>query len=253
MDAALLNKYELHKYRDAIQAVEAKCLVGEVTKEVTSSYIGGFPNVDAGFVWPTKNGYPLHFIAQLECHELGLANPGSGWLLFFYDNRHWGGSPKDLGSAVVLHQRGDRVLTSDDLPCCEKRTLFGLLTSHIRPRVYKQVGVRFRPGLSFPSLQRELIEFEDEGWAEAYGDFAHESSHKIQSGGFPHPIQEDFMEHHCVEAFSIGMRDDWQLLLQLYEVGDMVWGDAGALYWFILKEDLANSRFDRVWMVAQCG
>ena len=253
MDEALLNKYELQKYRDAIQAVEAKCLVGEKTKNVTGSYCGGFPKVDAGFVWPTKDGYPLDFIAQLRCKELGLLIPDSGWLLFFYDNRHWGGSPKDLGFAVVLHQRGDRALTTGDLPSCEMKRLFGLVTSHIQPKVFQQVGIRFRPGCSFPSLERELIKFDDEGWEDAYGNFAYESSHQIQSGGFPNPIQEDFMEYKCIKAFSSGTRNDWQLLLQLFEVGDMEWGDAGALYWFILKEDLAKGRFDRVWMVTQCG
>jgi uncharacterized protein YwqG len=41
-------------------------------------------------------------------------------------------------------------------------------------------------------------------------------------------------------------------LLQLFEIGDMTWGDAGALYWYIHRDDLEISRFDRVWMVSQC-
>jgi len=253
MDEALLEKYELQNYRNAIEAVQAKCEVGELTKDVTGSYCGGFPKVDPGFVWPTKNGYPLHFIALLSCRELDLANPNSGWLLFFYDNRHWGYSPKDLGHAVVLHQRGERTLTPDELPSCEKKRLFGLITTRVRPKVYQQVGVRFHSGFSYPTLERELIQFEDEGWDEAYCNFIFESPHKIQSGGYPSPIQDDFMEEDCIKAFSTGTRNDWQLLLQLFEVGDMVWGDAGALYWFILKEDLAMGRFDPVWMVTQCG
>src|SRR5712672_3619627 len=137
MDEARLEKYELQNYRNAIEAVQAKCQLGELTKDVTGSYCGGFPKVDPGFVWPTKNGYPLHFIALLGCRELDLVNPNSGWLLFFYDNRHWGYSPRDLGHAVVLPQRGERTLTPHELPSCEKKRLFGLITTRVRPKVYQ--------------------------------------------------------------------------------------------------------------------
>ena len=79
-----------------------------------------------------------------------------------------------------------------------------------------------------------------------------EFRHDIQLGGLPYPIQSDDMERDCVRAFDHGQPEDWRLLLQLFEVGDMMWGDAGALYWFIHNEDLKESRFDRVWMVTQC-
>jgi uncharacterized protein YwqG len=253
MHEGLLKKYDLERYRAAIEAVKTACLVGEVTTEQTESFCGGFPKVDAGFVWPRKDGYPLHFVAQLSCKDLDLTGPEAGSLLFFYDNRHAGYSPKDLGHAVVLHQQGERALTGGDLPTCEVKQFFGLMTARVQPKVYEKVSVEFRPGDCYPSLERKLIQFEDDGWEEAYGEFVYESSHDIQSGGYPHPIQSDCMEKDCVKAFSIGTPKDWRLLLQLFEVGDMRWGDAGALYWFILNEDLDKGRFDRVWMVTQCG
>ena len=46
------------------------------------------------------------------------------------------------------------------------------------------------------------------------------------------------MEADCVKAFSYGQSQDRLLLLQLFEIGNMAWGDAGALYWFIHKDDL---------------
>lgn len=253
MHEALLKKYELERYRAAIEAVKTPCLVGDVTTEQTESFCGGFPKVDAGFVWPMKDGYPLHFVAQLSCKDMSMTKPDSGALLFFYDNRHAGYSAEDLGHAAVLHQRGERELKDADLPTCEVKKLFGLTTARVRPQVYKRVGLRFRSGHSYPGLERKLIEFEDEGWEEAYGEFVAEAQNTIQMGGFPHPIQSDWMEDDCIKAFPIGTRNDWRLLLQLFEVGDMVWGDAGALYWFILNEDLEKGRFDRVWMVTQCG
>jgi len=49
--------------------------------------------------------------------------------------------------------------------------------------------------------------------------------------------------------------DDWMLLLQLDSdnTGEFMWGDAGMLYYWIWKQDLAANRFDRVWMTLQCG
>ena len=48
--------------------------------------------------------------------------------------------------------------------------------------------------------------------------------------------------------------DDWILLLQLDsdDQANLMWGDAGMLYYWIRSEDLAASRFDRTWMTLQC-
>lgn len=45
------------------------------------------------------------------------------------------------------------------------------------------------------------------------------------------------------------------LLLQLDSDQDanLMWGDAGLLYFWIRTEDLVAGRFDRVWMTLQCG
>lgn len=50
-------------------------------------------------------------------------------------------------------------------------------------------------------------------------------------------------------------RQDWILLLQLDTDDDagMMWGDGGMLYFWIRKEDLERSRFDRCWMILQCS
>ncbi len=49
--------------------------------------------------------------------------------------------------------------------------------------------------------------------------------------------------------------DDWVLLLQLDsdDTGGFMWGDLGMLYYWIRSGDLAERRFDRVWMTLQCG
>jgi uncharacterized protein YwqG len=49
--------------------------------------------------------------------------------------------------------------------------------------------------------------------------------------------------------------DEWQLLLQLDsdDRADLMWGDGGMLYFWIRAQDLAERRFEMVWMTLQCG
>ncbi len=246
-----LTRYSLEPYRSSIEDVAKLCLIGLPSEIETDSFFGGMPAVDKGFTWPLMDGYPLHFIGQLNCSHFCLPPKQTGYLLFFYDNRHWGYTPKDRGHVLVLHQQGEQQLRESDLPECEVPQLFGLRKKRVIPNVYRQVYVQFEASTSYPSFERELIRL-DSDWEEAYSEFCAVTQPLIQIGGYPSPIQSDFMEDDCVNAFSLGRRADWQLLLQLFEVGDMQWGDAGALYWFIHKDDIECTRFDRVWMVTQC-
>lgn len=252
MHEAELKKHELEPYLSSIQAVSQPCLIGLPTEVETDCYFGGLPSVDNGFTWPLKNGYPLHFIGQLNCSQLNLSPIDTGYLLFFYDNRHWGYSPKDRGHAVVLHQQGKRPFKESDLPECEVTSFFGLWKRLIKPRVYKKVHVELLESRSYPSLDRGLISFDGDPWEECYGEFCSDIQPPVQIGGYPSPIQADAMEQDCVHALDHGQPEDWRLLLQLFEVGNMTWGDAGALYWFIHQDDLQDGRFDRVWLVSQC-
>jgi uncharacterized protein YwqG len=178
------------------------------------------PMVDDSFVWPQKDGYPLNFVGQVQCCRFESLPMQEGNLLFFYDNRHWGYSPKDTGHAVVLHQHGSRVLNRPDLPKREVRFLFGLLKKMVTPRIFQQVHVSFDRGLSYPSLDRELVYFGDEVAEECYIEFCESILAPAQIGGFPRPVQSDDMEQTCVNAINLGEQDDWVLLLQLSEIGD---------------------------------
>lgn len=220
----------------------------------TGSYFGGMPTVDAGFEWPLKDGYPLHFIGRLACSNLQLDTFPTGHLLFFYDDRHFGYSSKDRGHAVVIHQQsGEPLLAESQLPEYEVRSLLGLSKKRVKPRVYQRVDVIFVEGYSYPSLERKLIPFKDDISEECYLEFLDSVRSNIQIGGYPSPVQSDEMEKDCVKALGLGQPSEWRLLLQLGEVGNMVWGDAGSLYWFIHEADLRDGRLDRVWMVMQCS
>ena len=106
--------------------------------------------------------------------------------------------------------------------------------------------MQFAPSESYPGYERELLTFSDENADECYSEFCISVRPDIQSGGYPSCIQSDFMERDCVNAFGIGDVDDWILLLQLFEIGNMSLGDAGALDWLIHRDDLKTMRFDSV-------
>jgi uncharacterized protein YwqG len=56
-----------------------------------------------------------------------------------------------------------------------------------------------------------------------------------------------------VPALRAGARD-WRLLLQVDSDDEsaMMWGDAGRLYFWIRRQDLALARFDAAWVITQC-
>ena len=250
MHDAELESHELTPYVDAIRQVARPCLVGNSCKIERDSYFGGIPRVPPNFDWPTKDGYPLAFVGQLHCRDIELLPSDDGDLLFFYDNRHWGYKPKDLGHAVVTHIPAGPERNEPDIPTRIVPAFFGLTKKSVSPKCYQRINVQFAPSASYP-WERELLTFSDDFADECYLEFCCSIRPDIQVGGYPSPIQTDFMERDCVNAFGVGDVDDWILLLQLFEIGDMMWGDAGALYWFIYRDDLQAMRFDRVWMVSQ--
>jgi Domain of unknown function (DUF1963) len=79
---------------------------------VGRSRFGGAPDLPASISWPSRDGKPLEFVAQLELQAIAKLIPGSplpseGRLFFFYD---WeescsGQDPQRLGR--VLHHAGD--------------------------------------------------------------------------------------------------------------------------------------------------
>jgi uncharacterized protein YwqG len=252
MHDAELVSHKLTTYADEIRRVSRRCLAGVLCKQARDSYFGGMPNVPPSFHWPTKDGYPLAFIGQLHCRDIDLVPSDDGDLLLFYDNRHWGYRPKDVGHAIVTHIHPGTERTTPELPTRTVSSLFGMMKKNVTPKRYQRVNVQFEGSVSYPWYEREVLTFSDDVADECYTEFCCAIRPDIQVGGYPSPIQNDFMERDCVRAFGFGDIEDWVLLLQLFEVGDMMWGDTGALYWFIHQDDLRDMRFDRVWMVSQC-
>ncbi len=221
-----------------------------------TSRLGGVPDLPRDAPWPEWRGEALAFLAQLRLEELpahvvpGL--PPRGVLCFFYDagQSAFGLTEDDRGCA--------RVLFSAHAAECEPREPPPALPASAR---YREVPVQAERALSLPDRAEpalgapRLDDVEDE----ALGEIAHElhwrgAGHQV--GGHPLPIQDSAMAASLARQIDgdRGRASDWLLLLQLESDGapGWMWGDAGALYFWIRRDDLEALAFDRVWLVFEC-
>jgi uncharacterized protein YwqG len=238
------------------------------------SKLGGLPSLPAGEKWPQWKGKPLAFLCQIDLAALPkgtttYALPSTGVLSIFYDQEQntWGFDPKDAGSWAVMYSASFEA-------CVEQKAPSDLQPEYIYPEKY----LTFTTLSSYPDLydsRIKALKLSDPQF-DAYcelrdGIFSGQPAHHLF--GYPSPVQGNDMDLECQLA-SNGLylgdatgyndpraktleagRKDWVLLLQLDTDDDanMMWGDMGMLYFYIKQDDLAAKRFDRCWMILQCG
>lgn len=252
--------------RDIRQLVEPLAVPAvHVIKQdtATRSYFGGDPRLPSNIRWPHRGDRPLTFLARLSLSELTSALPidwlpSEGALLFFYDAEFqpWGFDPKDRGGWAVVQ-----------VPDIDPPT---------RPDEAHSIG--FQRISVFPPWERESVQafaFNDTELDEfgAIGDAPFSDRPKHQVSGLPSPVQGDCMELECQLVShgifcgdSSGYNDpraaslqagsaQWRLLFQMDtdDELDVMWGDAGMLYFWVEEEPARAGRFDNVWLVLQCG
>ncbi len=240
----------------------------------TGSYFGGLPELPAHAAWPEKDSSPLAFLAALDLAEVAAVErfewlPAAGRLLFFYDlaEQPWGFDPADAGSwRAIFVEPGELVATPP--------TPAGLDPDHLLPRR----GINFRRVELPPSMGNEAVDPLDltDAEIEALDEYRASllgGAPEHQIGGYPNPMQSDDMELECqlasngidcgdpagyedprVESLTPGAAD-WRLLLQLDSDDDLdlMWGDAGLLYFWIREQDARQRRFENAWLILQCG
>ena len=239
---------------------------------VGASRLGGDPDLPSGTEWPRKRGAPLSFIGQLDRADVARVDdegvlPRDGLLSFFYDattQEARGFDPADRGSWQVSQLPAGTQLRRTPAP--EDLAADGRLT-----------GVGWRPRAELCPAPYESRVVERQGMSveeqEAYGDLIEpgdEAIHRVL--GHPDPVQGE-MQLECQLASNgvfvggpEGYRDarvldlgpgadDWRLLLQVDsdDAADMMWGDAGRIYFWIRDQDLRAGRFERCWVILQCG
>ena len=239
-----------------------------------STRIGGRPDLADSVAWPSWNGRPLAFLAQInlaDLKEFSCASvlPPEGSLVFFYDTEQstWGFDPADKGSwAVVYLPNATATLQRREVP--------PELAENAR---YEACRVETHEILTVPpwesaAMRRlRLGKTEVEAYWELLDALYSEDEICHQILGHPQPIQGD-MQIEC-QLVSNGLycgdstgyndpraktlaqgAEDWRLLFQLdYDPNSgMIWGDAGKLYFWIRSEDLQTREFSKSWMILQC-
>lgn len=255
---------------------------------VGASKFGGRPDVPADFIWPVfetdtreddqVKERPMAFLAQFDCAQLAPLDPEGllpkeGVLSFFYEleSQRWGYDPKDAGCARVFWFEGP--LAPAEFPA-ELEEDFRL----------PEMAAQLSGGTDAPDFQDACPALEYAWTANDYRIFDQARrelgmdypANRSQLLGWPDIIQNN-MTLQC-ELISRGyylggswekipleersaLRTpsvrDWQLLFQLdtVENGDfeLMFGDCGRIYFYIRREDLAQRRFDRVWLIQQCS
>ncbi|MEW2069837.1 YwqG family protein [Streptomyces sp. NPDC007346] len=241
--------------------------------------LGGLPALPSASAWPVWEGHgPLSFIASIDCARLSadaldIELPGTGALLFFYFD-----GQLDGGEALVLAEdrdswAGARVLyVAADEEAAERETPAGLKPYPVVPLTaraevtaaepwHPAVRAAFAPSAPLGNRYDHPVcsqEFLDALW-----EFDDEAGHQI--GGHAHSVQNP-VEIEIAEAVLDGEvtwegprlsqeAGNWVLLAQFgsEDAADMMWGDAGALYWLIRPEDLVERRFERAMFTWQCS
>lgn len=250
---------------------------------------GGKPDVPKDFKWcyyEGESGYdgevksrPLSFLAQFDLADIvkydtdGLL-PKTGLLSFFYEfeSSRWGYDPKDRGCARVFYFEDTSELSPaefpDDLAEDMRFPEFNITAcSEKSYQSYEDFLVQRDPRSEwweeFESAQKSLgIEEPGEcskllGWADTIQGNMTRECELVSSRGYylgdgwdnvtPRDRQEAEQWANC----------DWLLLFQLDSILDggnfeLIFGDAGRIYFYIRREDLEARNFDNIWLILQC-
>jgi uncharacterized protein YwqG len=271
-----LKQHGLGEWVDRILATEQRSLLLRPRgRGRRIAHLGGQPHLPAGESWPAADDEPLSFVAEVDLaatrEVLGDDSlPPRGFLEFFYDAEQeaWGFDPAERLKWRVLwvddhaperpfpkDLREDARSKSVDLEGRVDRTFAEWESWHIE-----------RLGMDRDSAFRYADALQ--AWKNAQDPDAR-GVHRLL--GHPDQIQGDMMlecqlASNGINVGGLRARDeteillepgarDWRLLLQIDsdEQSGMMWGDVGRLYYWIRSPDLQERRWDRVWMVLQCG
>jgi len=283
------NRPNLDPVLEALRKTEISVVTREAQKNgnLHRSKFGGKPAVPVDFEWPhfeaenydgeTANR-PLSFMCQINLEEISAYDkenllPKTGLLLFFYeqDSQRWGFSPEDTGCSRVYYFAEISGLDAADFPEDLKEEY-----------QVKEYDLTFTAKDSYPSFEELICHSDVDCDWDAYDDAVEKKKGQIDCDcnkilGYADLIQGEMLTD-C-ERIARGMycgdpesyqntpkevkeaidkaATDWILLFQMASIQDvdyeLMFGDCGNLYFYIRKQDLKEQKFDKVWLVLQCG
>ena len=256
---------------------------------VGASKFGGRPDVPAGFAWPyfTTDTYddgeakprPLAFLAQFDCAALAPLDPEgllpeTGLLSFFYElgSQRWGFDPGDAGCARVYWFQGEELAPAEFPGELPEEFRLPQLAAELSAGRDAPDFLDACPALEYPWTDNDYRYFDQArreldfpypenrsqllGWPDIIQNNMTLECELVSRGYYLGGLWEDvpLEERERLRAPSVR---DWRLLFQLDTVcaGDfeLMFGDCGRIYYYMRREDLLERRFDRAWLILQCG
>jgi uncharacterized protein YwqG len=209
------------------------------------SRLGGAPCAPTGFAWPRSGIEPMAFLGQLSLAEVRAVLPESplsdaGWLLFFYeqDATVHGDEPEDgaRGRVLLVEEAGGLAPVAAPAGLERSHPEYSLalvpewtLPDHVSAQV-ERLGLDERERRRYFDLCDALAIRQAPVDAALTGEAP---QHRLL--GYPALVQDE-----------PDGADEWRLLLQLDSDLDleMLWGDAGRLY-FLLHADAQPDGLER--------
>lgn len=249
-----------------------------------ASKVGGRPHLPKNFRWPYFKGEnydgevakrPLSFIAQFNLAEIAEYDkdgvlPHSGMLYFFYEleTMCWGYDPDDDGCARVYYSDAE----PDELSVTEFPFDLG------GDKAIPEAAVDFSAVKNLPSFEEYYsayggdIDFKEyEAAAESLGiDTERDGSAVFKLLGYADLMQGSIIEEcemvsegiYCGKPAKLNEKKlksikeksrDWVLLAQFGTLSDdVMFGDSGAIYYYIRRQDLERRDFDSIHLSLQC-
>ena len=267
----------------AREAILIETKVAQTPLRLGQSRLAGRPDLPVGCAWPQDKGVDLIFVAQINLAELppGPARdqlPARGHLYFF------GGRytlESDLPEISVMYHPGDDLVAAEQIysPPPVKMGFWKWLVTP-SPKGFRLCEITFRAIPSLPqldqvegaALDKELGKGEKvfEAYYELLSEFTPDEyctkllghADQIQNSDLGLESQVAFEKiEHPGNIYTSRTLDsqrkaaaDWTLLFQLGsdDNANMMWGDAGCLYFMIRRQDLAAARFDAVYTIGEC-
>lgn len=257
-------------------------LVPAQSGEPTVARLGGAPVVPGGFTWPEWEGHgPLSYIGEIDLAALAAKGlpldiklPTVGRFLLFYFDGSYDNFEGIVGTWDSASLVGQRLLhLSDDSSACVA------MDAPQGVPVFSEHRFAARPMLTFPNWEHHALRsaFMEPGQdersfmdhpvnADAFADSLFELHRRYpmhQIGGWASPDQGPVENEVAGAALDLGNdwndprrareAERWTLLIQVDSDNDMMWGDAGKLYWLARHDDLERGDLGHVSFTWQCG
>lgn len=235
--AALTKEGAVYRWGGVLPAGEGDPQVDDLPLGATK--LGGSPDLPEGTPWPSRDGRPMAFLAQLDLaevapHATGGQLPPAGLLSFFCSTVEL----VEEGAGQVIYTDAEeplrRLESPSELPAEER---------------FAPAPLQPAADLTGAPYQSQALEQLGMSWEQRshYGELLGQEFgppvHRML--GHPEIVQND-------------PRDETDRKLHLLLQVDsedrtgMMWGDLGRLYWWIAPEDLEARRFDRCLLDFQC-